>query len=356
MVAATLATLTVGLPGCSGTDAPTGTVRSQTTQRTATTTSTVPTSGPASTAVLDPSTVAARPSAGCGRESASEVPAGETESAIDSGGETRTFYLRVPPAHDGKRPVPLVVDFHGFGEGARIHTAFSGMPDLGMADGFVTVTPQGSGASAFWNTFGLPRPDDVAFTSALLDDLGDTLCIDRARTYASGMSNGAFMTSLLACRMSDRFAAVAPVAGAQDPVSCDPSRPVPVIAFHGTDDTYVRFRGGLGPGVRTLGVDPSISLPVLENRSVPEVLGLWANRNGCSRTPALERAHKDVVRMTWPGCRDGADVVLYVIEGGGHTWPGSAVSGAAKGMIGPTTMSIRADELIWDFFRAHPMR
>ena len=331
-------------------DRPDNSVEGATTQR-------PPTTGDGTTSSTTTTVpVPARPSAGCGRASAREVPTGEVESAIDSGGETRTFFIRVPPAHDGTTPVPLVVDFHGFSEGARIHTAFSGLPDLGMDEGFVTVTPQGSGPSAFWNTFGLRFPDDVGFVRALLDDLDDTLCVDLARTYAAGMSNGAFMASLLACRMGDRFAAVAPVAGAQDPVPCTPDRPVPVIAFHGTADTYVLFDGGLGEGVRALGVDPDISLPVLEDRSVPEVLAVWAGRNGCDATPRIEEVADDVQRFTWTGCGGGADVQLYVIEGGGHSWPGSEVSVAAEAMIGPTTRSVRADELIWEFFRDHPMR
>jgi polyhydroxybutyrate depolymerase len=339
LVAAVLAVALTG--SCSGGDGPDQAVQGATTLRTTTT--------------RDPASVPARPSPGCRRESAAEVPKGETESAIDSGGETRTFFMRVPPAHDGTRPVPLVIDYHGFGEGSRLHTAFSGLPDLGMLEGFVTVTPQGAGTSAFWNTFGLSSPDDVAFTAALLDDLGDTLCIDLARVYAAGMSNGAFLTSLLACRLPDRFAAVAAVAGVQSPTPCRQSRPVPILAVHGTDDSFVRFSGGLGPGVQTLGVDPAVLLPHFDTRSVPAIMADWARRNRCIPGAEQDQVAPDVVRSAWQGCNDGAEVVLYAVRGGGHTWPGSEISKAGESLIGRTTMSVRANQIIWDFFRAHPM-
>jgi hypothetical protein len=103
-------------------------------------------------------------------------------------------------------------------------------------------------------------------------------------------------------------------------------------------------------------VDPDISLPVLEDRSVPEVLAVWAGRNGCDAAPRIEEVADDVQRFSWTGCSGEADVQLYVIEGGGHSWPGSDVSMAAEAMIGPTSRSIRADELISAFFRDHPMR
>ena len=338
------------LAACSGGTARES-VKGATTERPATTTSTTS----SRTSTIAPSTFPFRPSGGWGRGAARGVQPGETESAVDSGGLTRTFYLRVPPAHDGRRPLPLVVDLHGFGEGAQLHVALSGMADLGTRVGFVTVTPQGSGVNEFWNTFGLPQPDDVAFVRALLDDLDDTLCIDLNRTYASGISNGAFMVSLLACRMADRFAAVAPVAGAQDPQPCTPARPVPVIAFHGTDDTYVRYEGGLGPGVRSLGIDPGLDLPVLRT-PVPDVMAAWAARNRCTTGPSVSDAAVDVAVHTWSGCADGADVVFDEVRGGGHTWPGSRVSEAARTLIGPTTMSIDATALIWEFFRLHPLR
>jgi polyhydroxybutyrate depolymerase len=339
--------LVVAGAACSGSRRTKDSVDGTTTERPpASTTSTIP---------FDPASVPARPSPGCSRRSAREVVRGETESAIDSGGRTRTFFLRVPPAHDGRTPVPLVLDFHGFGEGAKVETVFSGMSELGMQQGFVTVVPQGSGVNEFWNTFGLDSPDDVGFTAALLDDLGDTLCIDLARVYVTGMSNGAFMASLLACRLADRVAAVAPVAGAQDPQPCTPNRPVPIMAFHGTADTFVPLAGGLGPGVVGLGVDPSVSMPNLGKQSVPDAMAAWAARNGCDRTPTKDKVAGDVVRSTWHRCRDRGDVVFYLVRGGGHTWPGSVLSQAAKELIGTTTMSIRADELIWAFFKDHPL-
>ena len=55
-------------------------------------------------------------------------------------------------------------------------------------------------------------------------------------------------------------------------------------------------------------------------------------------------------------CPRGADVDFYRIEGGGHTWPGSEFSKQIEAAVGPTTFSISADEVMWKFFRAHPLQ
>lgn len=319
-------------------------------------------------AEAEPAAVEAAPSEGCG--AAEPVAAGEERVTTTSGGTERWYLRHVPEVHDGATPVPLVVDLHGYSEGAEVHVQMSGLTALGESEGFVTLTPHGEGEVPRWDT--TLGGDDLTFVGDLLDEAEADLCVDTNRVYVTGLSNGAFMTSAVACQYADRVAAVAPVAGVRDIDGCDPARPVPVVAFHGTDDRFVAFDGGLGEAAadlpapdgsgRTLGdlqaageegqvtgADPEPGGP-----SVPEITAAWAERNGCDPETETEQAADDVTRE-WHGCPTGAEVELYRIEDGGHTWPGSEFSASLGDVVGTTTMSISANEVMWDFFLDHPL-
>jgi polyhydroxybutyrate depolymerase len=169
------------------------------------------------------------------------------------------------------------------------------------------------------------------------------------------------MTSAVACAYADRVAAVAPVAGLRRPDGCEPSAPVPVVTFHGTEDPFVAFDGGLGAAAarlpapdgsgRTLG-DLGVG-PGGDEPSIPALAAAWARGNGCEGSPAREQVADDVTRIAFPCPADG-DVVLYRVDGGGHTWPGSEFSRGIEAVTGRTTFSIDADDLIWRFFEDHP--
>jgi polyhydroxybutyrate depolymerase len=268
------------------------------------------------------------------------------------------WYLRhVPPAHDGTHPVPLVLDLHGYAEGATIQAALSGIGPFGDTKGFVTITPQGLGSVPRWQV-GVDT-DDTAFIELVLDDAERALCIDEDRVYVTGLSMGAFMTSALACSDADRFAAAAPVAGIRDVEECEPSRAVPVVAFHGTDDQIVAYDGGYGPGVADLPngsggtIGPGAVDATSDEPSIQEITATWAGRNGCADGPAADEVAADVTRLSW-SCPRSADVELYRVNGGGHSWPGSTLSRSIAQIVGPTTMSVSANEVMWAFFVAHP--
>ncbi|MFM7064891.1 MAG: alpha/beta hydrolase family esterase [Actinomycetes bacterium] len=300
------------------------------------------------------------PSPGCAAPSTTvpvtTVVAGRTEvlTARPEGG--RWAYLSVPPQADGQRPLPLVMDLHGYSEGADVHLQFTKMEDLGRAKGFLTLVPQGSGDVPFWNSFGRPAPDDVGYLTSLVDQVASTECVDLNRVYVDGMSNGAFMTSLLACERPGVFAAAVTVAGLQFPEGCAGGPPVPVMAVHGTDDDYVRYEGGFGDGVRSLGVDPAMADTAGRNMSVPDAAAAWARRNRCTAgaAPSSNKVGSDVQLMQWPGC--AASVQLYVVAGGGHSWPGSEFAANLGDVVGRTSMSVDATDLAWRFFEAHPRR
>jgi polyhydroxybutyrate depolymerase len=305
--------------------------------------------------------VAAQPSPGCTDPNAA-VGAGEETLTLMSGGVPRTYIRHVPPQYRADEPIPVVIDLHGSAEGAVVHTGNSALGPFGDEHGFVTITPQGqaSGLDSYWATAfsGVIDSVDVRFIGELLDEVERTLCVDQARVFATGYSNGAFLTSALVCVFADRFAAVAPVAGIRDPQPCTPSRPVPAVVFHGTDDEWVAFNGGLGPAAlalppdesgQTLGEKTGIEP---EGPPIPEIVDTWAVRNGCEAEPQERAIESDVTRLRYE-CPAGADVDFYRIEGGGHTWPGSEFARRLEAVIGPTTTSISANEIMWEFFLAH---
>lgn len=304
------------------------------------------------------------PSAGCG---SSSVAAGDEKVTLQSGGVERWYKRHVPAAHDGSTPLPVVVDFHGYSEGADFHAAYTELGPFGDEKGFVTLTPHGTGAVPMWQS--AVGSADMAFVGDMLDEVEAALCVDTARVFATGLSNGAMMTSAVSCDLDERFAAVAPVAGVMAISDCEPGRAVPVVSFHGTEDPFLDYEGGFGPAVASLpqpdgsgtigeaAEDPTNEPPGLDDTSlsVPEVMAAWAERNGCADAEPDEEAVADDVTLLTFDCPAGTEVELYRVEGGGHTWPGRSGLSGAEDLVGTTTESIDADAIMWEFFEAHPL-
>ena len=285
---------------------------------------------------------------------------GATAETLQTADGLRHYLLHVPPSYTGRKRVPLVLNFHGYGGNGARQNAYSGLVRVSDANGFVLVSPDAlptMNGQPFWNNLLLPDPphaDDVAFVGALLDELEADLCIDEARIYATGMSNGALMSSRLACSLSSRIAAVAPVAGAYypplvtrtPPEPCADTRPVPFLGFHGTLDPQVPFGGG--PSTR----GGTFRLPIDDATPAEDVIQDWAAHNGCTSGRQESSVSAEVRLVKYGGCTNGAEVQLYVVDGGGHTWPGSHDERPSE----YTTNDISASDLMWEFFQAHPMR
>ncbi|NNC74664.1 MAG: hypothetical protein HKN93_04050 [Acidimicrobiia bacterium] len=247
----------------------------------------------------------------------------ETVTLPGAGDTVRRYVLYVPAS---VRAVPaLVVDLHGFTSSSAEQDLLSGMRDLAAIEGFVVAQPQGRGGLlAFWDSG--PGSDDVSFLRDVIADAVDRSGADPDRVYVTGMSNGGGMADRMACDASDVVTAVGTVAGAYSyPAPCDPERPVPIVAFHGTADPTVPYDGGL------------LFSPVTEWAAA------WAVRNGCA-DPAGSRVTDEVTAVTWAECGEGVQVVFYTVEGGAHGWPGTLDPERAD----KSTGSIVASDIIWE--------
>jgi len=264
----------------------------------------------------------------------------QADGQIVSGGQRRSYLLHVPASYNPATPAPLVISIHGFAEWPAHQMQISRWNALADRHGFIVVYPAGTGFPRRWRTDGQAL-EDVTFIADLIDALAGRYNIDPTRIYANGLSNGGGMSYLLACRLADRIAAVGSVSGAYLlPLNeCQPSRPVPLIAFHGTADPIVPYVGG-----------PSASF-ALPFPAVPKWIAAWASRSGCAAIPVPLPVSGEVSGVRYIGCQDGADVVFYTIHGGGHAWPGS--DPMPRFIVGHTTQDIDATAVMWAFFSQH---
>jgi polyhydroxybutyrate depolymerase len=248
-----------------------------------------------------------------------------------------------------------VLSFHGSNSNGQIQLEFTAMNETADREGFVVVYPFGTGERErllFWNAGNCcgfahrHNVDDVGFVRALLQHLHSEINIDTARVYAAGMSNGAMMAYRLASEAADVFAAVAAVAGTMGTETCHPSRPVSVIHFHGTNDEFVPVGGGLGRR----------SVTGTDHFSVEHSIRAWVDANGCPPEPVgtpLQNTQDDgtsTSRYVYGPGHELSEVVLYLIDGAGHIWPGRP---PRPHYLGKTTYNILANDLIWDFFQRH---
>jgi polyhydroxybutyrate depolymerase len=258
---------------------------------------------------------------------------------IMSGGISRTVNAHVPKSYDPSVAMPMVINFHGYSSNGMQEDALSQMSAKADAAGFIALHPEGTNNS--WNAgacCGMAAQngvDDIGFVKDILTTAADKLCVDAHRIFATGMSNGGFLSNRIGCELADRFAAIAPVAGVTGVPTCTPSRPVPVIHFHGTADTLVPYDGA-----------PSMGFV-----AVPDDFAAWGTRDACTDTPSTTFTMGDVTCNSYLQCGGGARVTLCTVQNGGHTWPG----GTPVPTLGYTTTNISATDAMWSFFQAHPL-
>jgi polyhydroxybutyrate depolymerase len=243
-------------------------------------------------------------------------------------GVMRRYFLHVSPSSETS--VPLVVNMHGYLSGAQMQEQWSMMNAAADPRGIVTAHPEGLDNS--WNagtccgdsaTNGV---DDVGFIRAVVADIESAVCVDPRRVYATGMSNGAYMSYRLACEASDVFAAVAPVAGALGIAECTPPRAVPVLAFLGVQDPLVPYAEGTA------------------------TIDRWVELDGCSMPQQSDFEGGNC--KTWSSCADDGALELCTLDPMGHCWPGGAES-FCFGVLGQYSAAIDATATMLDFFAEH---
>jgi polyhydroxybutyrate depolymerase len=278
-------------------------------------------------------------------------------------GVKRTYLLHVPAAHDTNKPAPLLIALHGgLGNGKRmIQLTQGGFNALSDEQGFLVVYPEG--IHKHWNDgrdgketgyyAHKKKINDVAFISALIDLLAEQWNVDTNRVFVTGISNGACMSHRLACELSDKVTAIAAVSGSMPQrifASCRPSSPVSVLTIYNDKDRLMPFEGGnvTGPfGGRKLGKVLSAS----------ETMAFWSEQNGCNQLPVVTREPDadindgtQVRKENYTNCGKGTQVIHYVIENGGHTWPGGDQY-LGEWLVGKTSRDMDANKVIWDFFK-----
>lgn len=273
---------------------------------------------------------------------------------------TRYYRVHVPPAYDGETSTPMVIYIHGGGGDYR-SAEKDGMYPYADKYGFILAAPAGTGPLGerllSWNggnwdcgtRCGYAHEhniDDVGFFSQMIDDLEARLNVDRKRIYATGISNGALMTNRLACDLSDRIAAFAPVAFAAAPSNCTPKRAVPIMYIHGTADPCSPFYGA-EEGTCVVWGAPHIA-------PAQAKADFWREMDNCSANYTISYKKGNATCMSYSGCAEGVEMEFCKVEGMGHAWP-SGAQYLPPEQVGPVSYDISFDQM-WDFFSRNPMR
>jgi polyhydroxybutyrate depolymerase len=266
-------------------------------------------------------------------------------ASLEHNGITRTYILYVPQGYTGDVAVPLVFNFHGYGSNAEEQYYYADFRTVADRENFLVVLPNGTvfNGNQHWDVGGSifgSGTDDVGFTEALLDELSSNYNIDNQRVYATGMSNGGYMSFHLACQLPGRFAAIASVTGAMTQDSrffCQVDRAFPVLQIHGTEDPVVPYDGAFW------------------SIAIPEVLTFWKVNNDADSNPEIIEVpnintfdQSTVEHQIWRGSQ-GITVEHFKVFNGEHTWPGAPIP------LGVTNQDINACEEIWKFFNKYTL-
>ncbi|MBP9089931.1 hypothetical protein KBI23_02815 [bacterium] len=284
-------------------------------------------------------------------------------------GLQRQFQVHVPPGYDRSKPMPVVLIFHGLHMNSTMMMGMTGFNPVSDHNNFIAV--YGEGVNNRWSDGRTGSGvDDITYVTSLLDKLAKEVNIDRRRIYACGISNGGFFAQVLACNLPDKIAAAGVVASTmmdRTQGMMQGSKAVPIVFFLGTDDPLLPWADGRTKDIGKLGEALGLSsLGSIDNglarygglMTVPETIGFWTGHNNCSGNPQTrQEADRDprdgtTVRRESYGSSSN-QVVLYTIEGGGHTWPGCPNLSAISGLTGKISQDIDASSEMWEFFKSH---
>jgi polyhydroxybutyrate depolymerase len=264
--------------------------------------------------------------------------------SINVAGIYRTYIIHLPVGYTSTQKYPVVFNLHGLSSNAAQQEAYSNFNAIADASNFIVVYPNAIASN--WNVSGAKTaPNDSAFIGNLMDSITSRYSVNTCRFYATGFSQGGFMSYALACMFADRFAAIAVVSGNMfnaTVAACHPHNPIPIMHIHGTADPIVLYWGIIG----------------LESW-VPGTVYWWAQQNNCNLTPTHTILPNPVlsdssnVEMYYyaPG-PDSCEVIYIQVNNGGHTWPGASIMLP----FGFTNKDFSASKSIWNFFNTHSLK
>jgi polyhydroxybutyrate depolymerase len=282
--------------------------------------------------------LAALAAAACGEDVTAPDGEGVLGEWVRSAGIERTYELRLPPSYDETQPTPLLIALHGNPDTGAGLEARSGLTPAADAAGFITAYPDGIDYT--WDI------RDVLLVLNLTKHLSDYLNIDLDRVYVAGYSAGGTTTQQVACALYDVVAAAASIGAtlrSDISTACRLPRAVPILFVHGTEDQAFPW-DGLDSGT-------------LQRLSVRATLERWTELDRCVGEPVVDTLpdlYDDGTRVwseRWSQCASGAEVMLYGVEGGGHTWPG----GPGPFPPGRVTQEISSAEIL-EFLQRHTLR
>ncbi|MCK4554808.1 hypothetical protein KAU19_07710, partial [Candidatus Parcubacteria bacterium] len=311
---------------------------------------------------------------------------GDYDFSLVYDGLTRAYKVHVPSSYNKNKPSPMILAFHGGGGNADGAPEYFRLNEKSDEVNFIVVYPEGTGKEVFGKFFGTWNAgrccgdslknniDDVGFIDKMVEQLKKDFNVDEKRIFATGFSNGAQMSYRLACEMSDKIAAIAPGGSMGTFEYCNLTRPVSVFAFGGTEDICTPYGGGEICGGCFSDFWNNIGLPVKYEYyrcdAVEEHIDKWKKMNNCTEEKKIIYREKNTTCISYANCQEKAEIVLCTIEGGGHVWPGKNEYSAEsckinstgkictewKKAIGPLIPDFNVNDLIWEFFKKHPMK
>ncbi len=292
---------------------------------------------------------------------------GSHKIAMTVNGLERTYILYVPAAYTPQTPAPLVIMLHGGGGTAKAALRETEWALKAEKEGFLAAFPNAmardpsrpssfAGNPQLWNDGsdrfypGQTAPDDVGFIAAMLDDLSARFAVDERRVFVTGFSNGASMSFRVGAELSERIAAIAPVAGALwfDPAMI--GHPVSMCYITGTADPLNPIEGGVPRLATGTGVGDSDRVRAKPKPPVRDSILKWAKALGCPATPTSGAEADGVRTESYSPCRGAAEVLYIAVDGLGHTWAGGR-SLLPERLVGKTSNKIGATDVIWGFFQ-----
>jgi polyhydroxybutyrate depolymerase len=283
-----------------------------------------------------------------------DKPSEQKTINITFDGVARNFIVYLPSGYNNSGKMPLIFAIHGGSGTPEGMINIANFKTIADRDKVVLVYPEG--VQKNWNDGRPTAPNqlginDVGFFNQMCDYMINNYSVDGKKIYATGISNGGFMSSRLGCELSNRIAAIAVNAATIEATTiapyCKPNRPVPALYIHGTTDPLVPFLGGQITAGGTAGGTILSHFQVIEK---------WVALNGCNSTPTITdlpdiaNDGTTIKQRVYSGGTNGSEVVSYVITNGGHTWP-QGYQYLNEVIIGKTSQDMNACEVIWTFFK-----